>query len=607
MSDVQAALYARVSTEQQAEVAPIASQLAALRERAKTDRVALPATQQFVDEGYSGASLVRPGLERLRDQIAAGDVDRLYVHSPDRLARKYAYQVLLIDEFRRAGVDVVFLNHALGKSPEDDLLLQVQGMMAEYERAKIMERCRRGKRHAAHAGSVNIMSCAPYGYRIIGKREGGGRARFEVIEAEAAIVRQMFDWIGRERLTIAEVSRRLGESGERTRKGNSKWDRATVWTMLKNPAYKGEAAFGKSRTIAMQPRLRPIRGKSDQPRKTVSTEKVPREDWILIPIPALIDEELFEAVQAQLLENKKSARQRRAGASYLLQGLACCKSCGYAYCGKLTTGNLAQGRRRYVYYRCSGTAIGRYGEHGKCKNRQVRADLLDEAVWWEVCCLLQNPGRLEQEYGRRLHAPDKSPGREAQITAERQLAKLRLGTERLIDSYAEGVLEKREFEPRLKQLRERITKLEGQLAQIVDDDAERRTLQLIVGRLAEFAERVAEGLDGADWDGRRKLIRALVKRVDIDGGKVDVVFRVTPGPFEPTPSRSFSQDCCRGDVTRQGIAAHAQPGTGEEAIEALAHAGGLGARPHLDLPGGCQHASALNRWATLSRSSPSTR
>src|SRR5262245_66309608 len=94
---------------------------------------------QFLDEGYSGATLVRPALERLRDVSAAGSVDRLYVHSPDRLARKYAYQVLLVDEFRRAGVEVVFLNRALGQSPEDDLLLQVQGMIAEYERAKILD------------------------------------------------------------------------------------------------------------------------------------------------------------------------------------------------------------------------------------------------------------------------------------------------------------------------------------------------------------------------------------------------------------------------------------------------------------------------------------
>ena len=154
MNPTQVALYARVSSAQQADAHTVASQVAALRERVAADGLTVSEAMQFLDEGYSGATLVRPALERLRDVVAAGSVDRLYVHSPDRLARKYAYQVLLVDEFRRAGVEVIFLNRALGHSPEDDLLLQVQGMIAEYERAKIIERHRRGKRHAAHVGAV---------------------------------------------------------------------------------------------------------------------------------------------------------------------------------------------------------------------------------------------------------------------------------------------------------------------------------------------------------------------------------------------------------------------------------------------------------------------
>ncbi len=177
MKPTQGAMYARVSSEQQAEAHTVASQVAAVRERVAADGLTVSEAMQFLDEGYSGATLIRPGLERLRDVIAAGPVDRLYVHSPDRLARTYAYQVILVEEFRQAGVEVVFLNRALGRSPEDDLLLQVQGMIAEYERAKIIERHRRGKRHAARAGAVNVLSGAPYGYRYISKYEGGGQAR----------------------------------------------------------------------------------------------------------------------------------------------------------------------------------------------------------------------------------------------------------------------------------------------------------------------------------------------------------------------------------------------------------------------------------------------
>jgi site-specific DNA recombinase len=202
MSTTQAAIYARVSSERQATAQTIASQLAALRERVTVDGYMLPEAMQFLDDGYSGTTLVRPALERLRDLVAAGAVDRLYIHSPDRLARKYAYQVLLVDEFHRAGVEVVFLNRELGRSPEDDLLLQVQGMMAEYERAKIIERHRRGKLHAARAGKVNVLGGAPYGYRYIDKYAGGGQARYEVLPEEARVVCQVFDWVGRDRVTI---------------------------------------------------------------------------------------------------------------------------------------------------------------------------------------------------------------------------------------------------------------------------------------------------------------------------------------------------------------------------------------------------------------------
>ena len=200
MSLRQVALYARVSSESQAQARTIQSQLAALRERIAEGGGVLIPEHEFVDEGYSGSTLIRPALERLRDAVAAGEVQRLYVHSPDRLARKYAYQVMLVDELQRAGVELVFLNRELGQSPEDELLLQVQGMIAEYERAKMLERSRRGKRHQAQPGSVNVLCGAPYGYRYVTLGDGGGQARYELHDGEAQGVRQIFDWVGRERL-----------------------------------------------------------------------------------------------------------------------------------------------------------------------------------------------------------------------------------------------------------------------------------------------------------------------------------------------------------------------------------------------------------------------
>jgi site-specific DNA recombinase len=267
-------------------------------------------------------------LERLRDVAAAGAVDRLSVHAPDRLARKDAYQGLLVDEFQRAGGAVIFVNRELGRSPEDDLLLQVQGMMAEDERARMSARHRRGTLHAARAGTVHGLSGAPYGYRYLPKYEGQGQARYEAVPDEARVVRQVFDWVGRDRLTSGAVCRRLTQAGEVTRTGKTVWDRSVVWGMLRNPASRGMAAFGKPQQGPPRPRLRAQRRRPLQPRRAISTYDVPPAEWLGIPVPALVEPELFAGAQEQLQEHQRHARQSPRGARYLPQGLVQCPQCG---------------------------------------------------------------------------------------------------------------------------------------------------------------------------------------------------------------------------------------------------------------------------------------
>ena len=206
------ALYARVSGEQQAKEDTIDSQVEAVTQRIVSDGLTCDPELRFIDDGVSGTILARPGLERLRDQAAAGAIDRVYVLDPDRLSRKYAYQVLILEELARCGVDVVFLRNPVGRGPEQDLLLQVQGMIAEYERAKIMERCRRGKQHAARRGSINVLSGAPYGYRYVGKHGGGGEAQETTPRATA---RQK----GRRRMGILVVALRFRVRQEKRRTG----------------------------------------------------------------------------------------------------------------------------------------------------------------------------------------------------------------------------------------------------------------------------------------------------------------------------------------------------------------------------------------------------
>lgn len=547
---IEAALYARVSCEQQVEANTIKSQLAALRERILSDGLEISSEWEFIDEGYSGATLIRPALEQLRDLVATGGIDRLYIHSPDRLARKYAYQVLLVDEFGKAGVEVVFINHKLGQTPEDNLLLQVQGMMAEYERAKIMERNRRGKLHAARSGSVNVLSTAPFGYHYINKHAGQGEARFEIIEEQARIVAQVFQWIGQHRLSIGEVCRRLNQNQERTSTGKLSWDRKTIWGMLKNPAYKGAAAFGKTKVGPLRPKLRAQRGHREHPKRAYSIYDVAQEQWLMINVPAIISAELFEVVQQQLQDNQRHARQRKRGASYLLQGLICCQLCGYAYYGKPISSKAAKGHtRHYAYYRCIGTDAYRFGGQRLCTNKQVRTDMLEEAIWEQVKNLLENPQRLEQEYKRRLNNPSKGSILDTPDTVELQISKIRQGIARLIDSYADGFIEKAEFEPRIKQMKMRLSKLQDRAKQLSDETALQAQLRLIIGRLEEFTLKVQDNLEKLAWATKRDIIRSLVKRIEVDQQHVNITFRVSSGPFDLSPEKGFLQDCGRSNYS----------------------------------------------------------
>lgn len=556
MPPIEAAFYARVSSEQQADAQTVQGQIEALRERVASDEVLVPPDRQFVDDGYSGATLVRPALERLRDLAAAGAIQRIYVHSPDRLARSYAYQVVLLDEWRRYGIDVVFLNKAIGQSPEDNLLLQVQGVVAEYERAKIMERCRRGKRHAARTGNVSAMPCAPYGYRCMSWQEGGGAARFEPIPEQARVVRQIFTWVGRDRLSLNQVARRLRQAGEPTATGKQWWSRTIVWHILQNPAYKGQAAYGKTPTVNRRQRLRPLRGRPTHPRHDYSTAAVDHQDWISIPVPALVDESLFDSAQEQLRENRARAREGSRHSGFLLQGLTCCSSCGYAYYAKRLR-QLGTGRQLvdYVYYRCTGTDGYRFSGGRVCTNTQVRGDQLEAAVWAEVRALLENPHRLEDEYRRRLAAPEIDPDLD---TVKVQIAKVKQTISPLIDGYADGLIEKDEFTGRIRRAKERSARLEEQLRSQVELTAQRRELLLLITRLEDFATRIKDGLQRADWNTKRDLVRALVRRVEISPDGVNVVFRVDPAIPPSVPPEGITPDCTRGeDAAERPIPFHA--------------------------------------------------
>ncbi|MGH2944576.1 MAG: recombinase family protein, partial [Solirubrobacteraceae bacterium] len=305
-----AAIYARVSSERQREEGTIQSQLAGLRELA-TDRGLVVADDLvFEDEGFSGATLVRPALERLRDRAAEGAFEVVLCHAPDRLARRYAYQVLLLEELARAGVEVIFARGGeRAGSPEDELLRQFQGMIAEYERAQIRERTRRGKLHRARTGHQAVMAGAPYGYRFIRKTEITD-GYWEVVDSEAEVVREIFRRYSEQDCSIADLARWLTEQGIPTRTGKAVWDRSTVWGMLRNPAYRGQAAYGKTKVADRHGKpTRTTRQRGERHGRRQVRVDEPVDQWLFIPVPPLVTDETFALAQERLARNAQFAKR----------------------------------------------------------------------------------------------------------------------------------------------------------------------------------------------------------------------------------------------------------------------------------------------------------
>jgi site-specific DNA recombinase len=535
------AFYARVSSEAQARDHTIDSQVAALKERIAADGFQIEPDHGYMDDGSSGTNLQRPALEKLRDAVASGQIERVYVLAPDRLGRRHAHQVLLIEEFRRAGAEVVFLNRSIGGTAEDELLLQVQGIIAEYERAKILERVRRGRLHAARSGLVSALTGAPFGYRYICRDQGGGVARFEVVEDEARIVRSIFAWVGIDRLSLRAVCRRLQQMGCKGRRGLRHWSATTIRGMLDNPAYIGRAVLGRSRIVPAAPRLRLIR-RNSRPVPS-ATQRVPgrREEWIEVAVPALVDPAVFEAAQSQLEENRKRKRESGRGPRWLLQGLTVCRCCGYAYYAKtsaLSPTDRSKGKRHY--YRCIGADAYRLHGTTKCGNSTVRGDRLEQLVWDQVRALLKDPGRVAEEFRRRIGQVQNADGPSEQLARlDRQMMTLRRGIDRLIDGYAEGFIDKAQFEPRIAGLRLRLSQLQEQKQTAVEATNAERELSLVIGRLEDFSAKVSRGLDRLDWHGMRQIIHTVVRRIEIDHDSVEVVFRVPPGAGPQTPSLGY--------------------------------------------------------------------
>jgi len=533
-----AAIYARVSSARQKEQETIVSQTQALRAHAGQLGLDVPEQWVFEDDGYSGAPLVRPALDALRDLVAQVPVDVVLCYSPDRLARKYAYQALLMEELARAGTSVVFLKAPSGDTPEDALLVQFQGMIAEYERAQIMERTRRGKNQRARSGSVNVLSGAPFGYRYVRKSDHAA-ARYEVVPHEAAIVAALFRRYADEGVAIAELARWLGSTGVPTRTGKARWDRSTIWGMLRNPAYAGRACFGKTSRLsrpAGRNRVARLAGRATC--TACTTVDRPRGDWLEIDVPALVDEATFERVARRLAGNKKFA-SRASKTPSLLQGLAACSGCGYAcYRGHTTT----SAGNKIFYYRCIGSDNYRF-EHGKvCDSKPVRAGYLDQVVWDHITRLLAGPSLIRAGIGKRLdQIRTADPATAQRKRLDDALAKTTSAITRLIGACQEDLISLDELRARMPELRARQTSLRHQAQALDAQLADREVYLKLADNLEGFLAALRKSAATATVQDRQRVLRLLVKEVLAGPGKI-VIRHSIPAPGDTPAPTTVSTD-----------------------------------------------------------------
>jgi site-specific DNA recombinase len=524
-----AVIYARVSSDKQREENTIASQTAALVEFAEAHGYSVPEEWVIEDEGFSGASLIRPGLEQLRDLAAEGQIQAVLVHSPDRLSRKYAYQVLLMEELARHGVETVFLKAPQTATPEDQLLVQFQGMIAEYERAQILERSRRGKRHRARQGEVSVLSGAPYGYRYVRKSDDSA-AYYEVIEAEAEVVRMVYERYTVRGMSIGAITRLLNERGVPTRKQTTRWERSTTWAMLRNPAYKGTACFGKTRAAQRQriKLTRPLRRRGGIAQRNSVGHERPRAEWIEIAVPPIVSDETFALAQ-ELLERNKVHAPRRTIAPSIVQGLVSCSKCGYAL-SRTSTRSTA---RMIHYYKCLGSDAWRHLGGPVCDSRAVRQDVLDAVVWSEIVKLVENPRLIQEELDRRLAAArDAAPTKRREDALRRELTRIQKSMDQLMTAFQEDLLSLDELRQRMPALRQRENASRSELQSIVDQVANRAAYLRLAETLAAFLARLREAADTLDIQDRQRIARLLVKEVLV-GDDTIVIRHSIPIPGDP--------------------------------------------------------------------------
>ena len=529
------AAYLRVSSRVQRDRETIASQREAVLAHAGGRGWTVPGERVFADDGFSGATLDRPALEALRDAVADGEVETVLAWSVDRLSRNFAHQMLLQEEFARQGARIVFVQEPDDATPQGMLLRQMLSAISEYERTQIAERSRRGKIHRARQGSLNMISRPPYGYRLIRKTEACG-ARLEIDEAEASVVRHIYDLYVREGLKMNAVSRRLDAGGIRPRHAE-RWPTATVAVILRNEAYVGRAAYLKTvGTGKPARRNRTGRRKAGRVRRLTGRAARPREAWIELPVPAIVEETVFAQAQRRRAENRRFSPRKSIDPT-LLQGLCVCAECGYTI-GRNSGGKGSYGKRIH-YYRCHGIDSWRRPQGAVCDNPPVRADEFDAAVWREVLALLENPQLVRSEIDRRIAAANDTASNDRRTEALRaESARNQTRMRRLLDAYQEGLVTLDELRERNAPMQTRQRAVLSELDALRTAKLDRRSQLALATTVERFLTRMREAARSLSIVERQRVVRLLVREVRIGKDSVTICHSIPLTDLPPTGSQT---------------------------------------------------------------------
>lgn len=521
---MEVALYVRVSTNRQQQNQTIEQQLERLQAAvAQQPEWHLAPEQIYRDDGYSGAKLNRPGLDRLRDQAGLGAFELILITAPDRLSRTYVHQVLLIEEMQQLGCQVEFLERPMDSDdPHDQLLLQIRGAVAEYERNLIADRMRRGRQAKLRSGTLLPWTFAPYGY-IMDPERPRDPSRLRIDPVKAPVVAEIFAWYTdpQHHVSLYWLAKKLSDDQIPTPRGDIRWNVATIRGILRNPAYMGTTYSGRTQPVAAQHRksaLQPIgSGQSIQP--------APAAEWIPVTVPAIINQETFELAQQRLDQNKQLARRNNHSHDYLLRGLVSCAQCRLACTGRCV-------RPNYPYYVCKGrTDSLRTAKDERCTARYAPAQMLDQLVWQDLCTVLADPNLIRHELQRAQAGewlPQALQSRRQSITDA--LAQLERQQTRLLEVFLAEVISRDEFERKRQELNQTQQALHQQLRQLELQAQRQLNISGLASHIQDFCRRIEPTLDQLDFAQRRQLVELLIDRVIIDDAHVEIRYVIPTSP-----------------------------------------------------------------------------